>query len=228
MVLRPQLQKTTTHNQIQEREVRRNLHKETGLDHNHNQAPVAVATTLDQHSSQGISGQGDHTSNAQLVVNTTILRKTVVMTTSTPNVVPDRMLHISAMHHSTQVTTLFVYIVAAHSTPWEIAPIGPMTTEKSQGLHQGIFTVHNRQPGFTKNSGNSGRNFWNTQSRNENSGNPGPQGNSWWQRYENNRNNSFPYRDHRYDQNNRNECQHMRFDERYNQQYSPNYNQYSY
>ena len=45
--------------------------------------------------------------------------------------------------------------------------------------------------------------------------------------YTNNTNISFPYRDYRYDQN-RTGHQQTRFNERYNKQYSPNYNHYTY
>ena len=83
----------------------------------------------------------DHTSNAQPVVSMTILGKTVIMTISAPDVDPDHVPHIYAVHHSTWETTLFVFTVAAHSTPWVTAPNSPKTTGRNPVLQPGTFTV---------------------------------------------------------------------------------------
>ena len=92
------------------------------------------------------------------------------------------------------------------STPWDLHSHGP---------YYGANTEYSGVPrGNTWNSTNS------RPASAENSGNYIPAGQ---QVYTNNTNVSFPYRDYRYDQN-RTGCQQTRFDERYNRQYSPNYN----
>ena len=76
-----------------------------------------------------------------LVVNMIILGKTIVRTTSAPGVDQDLMLHTCAEHCWTWETTLSVFTVRVHSTPWVITPVSPMTTGRNPGLHHKILTV---------------------------------------------------------------------------------------
>ena len=139
------------------------------------------------------------------------------------------MLHTCAECHQAQVTVISVYTVAAHTIPQVIAPAGPMTTGRNPGQHH--WDLHSQGPYYganTKSSGVPRGNTWNSMNprpaSTKNHGNYIP---DRQQVYTNNTNISFPYRDYRYDQN-RAGHQQTRFDERYNKQYSPNYNHYTY
>ena len=96
------------------------------------------------------------------------------------------------------------------STPWDLHSLGPhyIANTENLGIPWGnTWNSTNIRPANTKILGNHS---------------PARQ-----QVYANNANVSFPYRDYRYDQN-RTGHQQTRFDERYNKQYSPNYNHYTY
>ena len=76
--------------------------------------------------------------NAWPVVAMIISGRTVARIIFALGVGKDHMLHTCAEH---QQRIMSAYTVAAHIIPWETAPVSPTTTEKSLGLHHGIFTV---------------------------------------------------------------------------------------
>ena len=129
------------------------------------------------------------------------------------------MPHTCAEH---QQKIISAYTVAVHNIPQEIAPVGPMTTEKSPAWHHRIFTV--RDLYYRANTKYLGLPWGNpANSMNSRPTHTGNSGNDIWisqQAYTNGANASLPYRDYRYDQD-RARHQQMRFDERYNRQYSP-------
>ena len=128
------------------------------------------------------------------------------------------MLHTCVEHLPRQVRAIiFVCTVVAKTTLQGIALVSPMTTGRSLGLHSlGPHFGEN-----TKNLGVSQRNMQNpTNLRLANTENSGKYVSAGQQVHISD---PFPYKDYRYDQD-RAERQQTRFDERYNRQYSPNYN----
>ena len=82
--------------------------------------------------------QVGHTCSVQPVAVMIILRKIATRIISALGVGQNHMPHTCAEHQS---EIIYTYTVEVHSIPQKIAPVSPMTTEKSPGQHHGIFTV---------------------------------------------------------------------------------------
>ena len=108
VVLRPHLHKTTCYNQTTGKGGKKKSSQ------NFQAGPQALLSTSGTNHQSAFQSRNCRTGrphfNIQLVVNTTISGKTVSITISAPDVDPDHMLHICAIHHSTQVATLFVLL----------------------------------------------------------------------------------------------------------------------
>ena len=162
--------------------------------------------------------------NAPLVVEMIISGRIVEETISAPDIGQDHTLHMCRAPINTGRNNICVYCGSTHHTSGNCTSWPNDNREEPRSTPQDLHSHEPYDRANTKYSAVPRGNAWSSTNCRpvpaENLGNCIPVGQKV---YTNNMNLSFPYRDFRYDQD-RTGHQQTRFDERYNRQYSPNYN----